>query len=107
MVFELLRRQALPLPVDICYFRKPVRAGGFLPPPPPHRTPSFRHATARDLWPPSFESSRHVKASELEDVRNSSGCIGLVSDKSRRRVGMASKNQGHGRRLHSVHLLVT
>lgn len=91
--FELLRRQGLPLPVDICHFRKPalrprLPSSSALP---PH--PCFRLATAWDLLASGSEGSGNLKARGLEVAWNSGRCISLASDKPRRRAGGARKNQ--------------
>lgn len=106
--FELLRRQALPLPVDICHFRKPARRPRLAsitstpPPPPPPASSLLQPGTS---WPSGSEGSGNMKAPGLEGARNSSRCISLASDKPRRRAGRAG-DQGLRCPLPSIHLLV-
>lgn len=78
--FELLRRQALPLPVDICHFRKPARRPRLasITSTPPPTSPSFELAAAWDLlafrfrgfW--EYESSRTRRRQEFQQMYQSS-----------------------------------
>lgn len=95
-MIELLRRQALPLPVDICHFRKPAGRPR-LSFSNPLLTPQLPACNSLGPLAPGFEGSRPVKASGLQGARNSRRCVGLASDVPRRRTGKAKKRQSRER----------